>query len=60
MKKVELPVKRIVCGERVKPSGTLANPQSLEFYYQFVDSERAAHERGLNDEKQKVKRPSKL
>ena len=39
MKKVELPVKRIVSGERIKPSSTLANPESLEFYYQFADIE---------------------
>lgn len=60
LKKVELPIKRIVSGERVKPSGTLANPQSLEYYYQFVDSERAARERGFVDEKQRSKRDSKL
>ncbi|KAJ4346691.1 uncharacterized protein N0V89_010623 [Didymosphaeria variabile] len=35
-KKVELPVKQIVSGKTVKPSGTLANPQSLQFYYQFA------------------------
>ncbi|KAL2809115.1 acetoacetyl-CoA synthase [Aspergillus granulosus] len=40
MKKVELPVKRIVSGEKVKPSGTLMNPESLEFYYQFAQIER--------------------
>ena len=36
-KKVELPVKQIVCGKRVKPSGTLLNPGSLEFYYRFAE-----------------------
>jgi acetoacetyl-CoA synthetase len=36
-KKVELPVKQIVSGMKVKPSSTLANPHSLEFYYQFAD-----------------------
>lgn len=39
MKKVELPVKQIVSGATVKPSGTLANPQSLEYYYQFAKLE---------------------
>lgn len=39
LKKVELPVKRIVCGERVKPSGTLLNPQSLDYYYKFAKVE---------------------
>ncbi|KAL7274949.1 hypothetical protein RUND412_002125 [Rhizina undulata] len=41
-KKVELPVKQIVSGKRIKPSGTLANPESLDFYYQFVDAEGMA------------------
>lgn len=40
LKKVELPVKQIVSGKRIKPSGTLANPESLEFYYQFAQDER--------------------
>ena len=40
MKKVELPVKRIVCGERITPSGTLANPESLDYFYQFAEIEK--------------------
>jgi len=39
LKKVELPVKRIVSGEIVKPSGTLLNPDSLKYYYQFAKVE---------------------
>lgn len=39
MKKVELPVKQIVSGQIIKPSGTLANPQSLDFYYRFAKIE---------------------
>ncbi|KAK5663132.1 hypothetical protein OQA88_6549 [Cercophora sp. LCS_1] len=39
LKKVELPVKQIVSGTRITPSGTLANPQSLEYYYQFAKVE---------------------
>lgn len=39
LKKVELPVKQIVSGKRIKPSGTLLNPQSLDFYYQFAKVE---------------------
>ncbi|KAK0739544.1 hypothetical protein B0T21DRAFT_436504 [Apiosordaria backusii] len=39
LKKVELPVKQIVSGQTIKASGTLANPQSLEFYYQFAKVE---------------------
>lgn len=39
LKKVELPVKQIVSGHIVKPSGTLANPESLKFYYQFAKIE---------------------
>jgi len=41
-KKVELPVKEIVCGKKVVPSGTLANPESLSFFYKFVDVEKIA------------------
>ncbi|KAI5456871.1 hypothetical protein BGZ63DRAFT_494925 [Mariannaea sp. PMI_226] len=35
-KKVEMPVKRIISGEKIQPSGTLANPESLEYFYQFA------------------------
>ncbi|KAF1994134.1 acetyl-CoA synthetase-like protein [Amniculicola lignicola CBS 123094] len=38
-KKVELPVKQIVSGKIIKPSGTLANPESLQYYYQFAKVE---------------------
>lgn len=40
LKKVELPVKQIVSGKKIKPSGTLLNPESLDFYYQFAEVER--------------------
>jgi len=36
---VELPIKQIVSGKVIKPSGTLANPQCLEYYYQFAKDE---------------------
>ncbi|KAI1485187.1 acetoacetyl-coenzyme A synthetase [Biscogniauxia mediterranea] len=36
LKKVELPVKQIVSGQVIKPSGTLLNPKSLDYYYQFA------------------------
>ncbi|KAH8205188.1 hypothetical protein TruAng_000600 [Truncatella angustata] len=39
LKKVELPVKQIVSGYTIKPSGTLLNPKSLEYYYQFATDE---------------------
>lgn len=39
LKKVELPVKQIVSGQIIKPSGTLLNPKSLEYYYQFAKDE---------------------
>ncbi|KAJ5971631.1 AMP-dependent synthetase/ligase [Penicillium vulpinum] len=39
LKKVELPVKQIVSGKTIKPSGTLLNPKSLDFYYQFATVE---------------------
>ncbi|MCJ1314036.1 hypothetical protein MMC25_007716 [Agyrium rufum] len=38
-KKVETPLKAILCGRTIIPSGTLANPGSLDFYKQFVDIE---------------------
>ncbi|KAJ6111801.1 acetoacetyl-CoA synthase [Penicillium sp. IBT 18751x] len=40
LKKVELPVKQIVSGKKIKPSGTLLNPESLDFYYQFAEIEK--------------------
>ncbi|KAF2161171.1 hypothetical protein M409DRAFT_37581 [Zasmidium cellare ATCC 36951] len=40
LKKVELPVKQIVSGKIVKPSGTLLNPKCLEYYYQFAKDEK--------------------
>lgn len=39
LKKVELPVKQIVSGKIIKPSGTLINPESLDFYYRFAKVE---------------------
>jgi acetoacetyl-CoA synthetase len=39
LKKVELPVKQIVSGKIIKPSGTLLNPKSLDYYYQFAKVE---------------------
>ena len=39
LKKVELPVKQIVSGKTIKASGTLANPESLEYYEQFAKVE---------------------
>jgi acetoacetyl-CoA synthetase len=44
-KKVELPVKQIVSGKRIKPSGTLANPHCLEFFYQFAEIEKVGKPR---------------
>lgn len=39
LKKVELPVKQIISGKVIKPSGTLANPESLKYYEQFAKDE---------------------
>lgn len=36
---MELPVKQIVSGKIIKPSGTLANPESLKYYEQFAKDE---------------------
>ncbi|OCK74409.1 hypothetical protein K432DRAFT_409883 [Lepidopterella palustris CBS 459.81] len=35
VKKVELPDKQIVSAKTIKPSGTLLNHQSLDYYYQI-------------------------
>lgn len=42
LKKVELPVKKIVSGMTIKPSGTLLNPKSLDYYYRFAKVEELA------------------
>jgi acetoacetyl-CoA synthetase len=34
-----LPVKQIVSGKHIKPSGTLLNPESLDYYYRFAKDE---------------------
>ncbi|RDA92354.1 hypothetical protein CP533_4393 [Ophiocordyceps camponoti-saundersi (nom. inval.)] len=34
-KKVEVPIKAIISGKKITPSGTLLNPQSLDFFYRF-------------------------
>jgi acetoacetyl-CoA synthetase len=46
LKKVELPVKQIVSGRIIKPSGTLANPESLKFYEQFAKVEEVIQRAG--------------
>ena len=45
LKKVELPVKQIVSGQIIKPSGTLANPECLNYYYQFAKVEELVGQR---------------
>ena len=40
LKKVELPVKHIVSGRKIKPSDTLANKECLDFYYKFAEVEK--------------------
>ena len=42
-KKVELPVKHIISGRKIKPSGTLLNPQSLEYFYRLCGPRRTQH-----------------
>lgn len=46
LKKVELPVKQIVSGHTIKPSGTLLNPKSLDYYYQFAKVEELVAGKG--------------
>jgi hypothetical protein len=38
-KKIEIAVKQIVSGSNLKPSGTVANPESLNLYYKYRDIE---------------------
>lgn len=38
-KKIEIAVKQIVSGSNLRPSGTVANPDSLKQYYRFYDIE---------------------
>jgi acetoacetyl-CoA synthetase len=45
-KKIEIAIKQIVSGYNLKPSGTVANPESLQLYYKYRD---------LGDEKGKAK-----
>jgi acetoacetyl-CoA synthetase len=42
LKKVELPVKQIISGIQIQPSSTLANPECLKYYSQFLDIEKMA------------------
>jgi acetoacetyl-CoA synthetase len=35
-------VKQIVSGRIIKPSGTLLNPESLDYYYRFAKVEELA------------------
>lgn len=41
-KKIEIAVKQIVSGSNMQPSGTVANPESLQLYYKYRDIEKAA------------------
>ena len=38
-KKIEIAVKQIVSGSNLQPSGTVANPESLQLYYRYRDIE---------------------
>ncbi|KAJ3993507.1 acetoacetyl-CoA synthetase [Lentinula boryana] len=41
-KKIEIAVKHIVSGSNLKPSGTVANPESLNLYYKYKNIEEIA------------------
>lgn len=64
LKKVELPVKRIVSGHIIQPSSTLLNPESLAFYYRFANVEDLGAEGEIESEiirsTDKANRESKL
>ena len=38
-KKIEIAVKQIVSGSNLQPTGTVANPESLQLYYKYRDIE---------------------
>ena len=38
-KKIEIAVKQIVSGTSLKPSGAVANPESLQLYAKYFDLE---------------------
>jgi len=42
-KKIEIAVKQIVSGSKIKPSGTVANPESLQHYYRYQNIEEIAN-----------------
>ena len=54
LKKVELPIKQIVSGMKIKASGTLANPESLKYYEQFANVEEVVER--LAKDKQRRRR----
>ncbi|TGO15124.1 hypothetical protein BTUL_0044g00630 [Botrytis tulipae] len=60
LKKVELPVKQIVSGKIIKPSGTLLNPESLKFFYRFAKVEELVRGEGEGNKGGEGKRESKL
>ncbi|PCH36095.1 acetoacetate-CoA ligase [Wolfiporia cocos MD-104 SS10] len=43
-KKIEIAVKQIVSGSTIKPSGTVANPESLQLYYKYIELEKLVGE----------------
>lgn len=45
-KRIEIAVKQIVSGSNLKPSGTVANPSSLDLYYKFRHLERIVDDKG--------------
>ncbi|TFK53772.1 acetoacetate-CoA ligase [Heliocybe sulcata] len=53
-KKIEIAVKQIVSGLNIKPSGTVANPESLQLYYKYRDIESVAQKEGVNHVKAKL------
>lgn len=46
-KKIEIAVKQIISGSALKPSGTVANPESLNLYHKYQDVERLVESSGF-------------
>ncbi|TCD70349.1 hypothetical protein EIP91_003701 [Steccherinum ochraceum] len=53
-KKIEIAVKQIVSGSTLKPSGTVANPESLQLYYKFRKLEDIVDSKGRLKAKAKL------
>lgn len=50
-KKTEIPVKKIISGQKVVPSSTIVNPESLQWYERFARLEEVVSGAGQRKSK---------